>query len=77
MPNRRLRMTEGRWLLLAALLLLLPLLILALASRGSSSDRDDGRDDVRGLAVNPVGVVHGRVVSTSDIRSSICHHQQT
>lgn len=76
MPQNRLRLPEGRWILLAALLLLLPALVLAVAAR-SPADAPDGSadDDDRahapagdGLDLDALGMehVHGLGVNSAD-----------
>lgn len=50
MPQNRPRLPEGRWILLAALLLLLPALVLALVSRSPSDGPDGSAHDDRAHA---------------------------
>jgi hypothetical protein len=77
MPDRRTRLPDGRWLALAAALLLVPALILALVSRssgggdaghGGGDHRSDDRADVQALDVDALGMehVHGLGVNPAD-----------
>lgn len=50
MPQHRPRLPEGRWILLAGLLLLLPAVVLALVSRGPADDPSDAAHDDRAHA---------------------------
>ena len=69
MPRNRSRLPEGRWILTAALLLLLPALFIAFASRGPTDDPEASRapsDQVLDVGALGMEHVHGLGVNPAD-----------